>query len=46
MVSDCVAKYTHTQTHNNMCTHEQCKSSAYNHVILVHVDVVQTPVNL
>ena len=36
MISDYVAKYTH----NNMCTHEQCKSTKYNQVILVHVDVV------
>ena len=29
--------------HNNMCTHEQCKSSDYTQVILVHVDVVHRP---
>ena len=29
--------------HNNMCTHEQCKSSDYNQVILVQVDVVHRP---
>ena len=41
MTSDWVAKYTHTTT-------LQSKSSAYNYVILVHVDVglVHTPVNL
>ena len=36
MISDCVAKYTH----NNMCTHEQYKSTDYNLVILVPADVV------
>ena len=41
MISDWVAKYTHTT-----CAHEQCKSSDYNEVILAHVGVVHTPVNL
>ena len=27
----------------NMCKHEQCKSSDYTQVILVHVDVVHRP---
>ena len=36
MISDWVAKYTHT----TLCTHEQCKSSDNNQVILAHVGVV------
>ena len=41
MINDCVAKYTNTTT----CAHMnlQCKSSDYNQVILVHVDVVHRP---
>ena len=42
MISDWVAKYTHTTT---LFTHEQYKSSDYDEVIFVHVgvDLVITP---
>ena len=42
MISDCVT-FVWQSTHTQQCTHEQCKSSDYNQVILVHVVHRPTP---